>query len=395
MPWSETTVMKQRVCFVADLESNCYTMTELCARHGISRKTGYKWAARFVADGVDGLKDRSRAPDTCPHRTKDRVVEALLAARRAHPSWGPRKLLGYLVRRKEYKGWTWPAASTVGDILKRHGLVKPRRRRQRYPHPGRPKLEALSPNSLWSCDFKGEFRTGDTRYCYPLTVADRCSRFLLGCEGQYSTATAGARDIFEQIFRDYGMPDGMLSDNGCPFSSPALGGLSQLSVWWIKLGIQVYRIERGHPEQNGGHERMHRTLKAETTRPPAYDLASQQRRFDAFRKEFNEERPHEALGQRPPSELHESSRRPYPERIPEVEYPGHYEIRRVRRDGYIKWQGKMLFVSEVLRGEPVGLEEVDDGIWSLHFSSLLLARFDERHRILKPMVSTTTTDVDV
>jgi len=392
MPWSETTVMKERVRFIADLESNCYTMSELCARHGISRKTGYKWAKRFVAGGVDGLKNRSRAPHVCPHQMKVRVAKALLAARRAHPSWGPRKLLAYLPKQKKYKGWTWPAASTIGDLLKRHGLVKSRPRRQRIPHPGAPTFAALTANALWSCDFKGEFRTGDGRYCYPLTVADRYSRFILGCEGQYSTATAGARHAFEQIFRRYGLPEAMLSDNGGPFSSPALAGLSRLSVWWTKLGIRLLRIQPGHPEQNGGHERMHRTLKAETTRPPAFDMALQQQRFDAFRKEFNEERPHEALGQRPPDEEYEPSLRAFPDRIPEVEYPGHYEVRRVRRDGNIRWRGGMLFVSEVLGGEPVGLEEVDDGIWSLHFSSLLLARFDEEHRILKPTISSTDLD---
>lgn len=380
MPWSETTVMKERLCFIADLERNLYTMTELCDRHGISRKTGYKWSERYVAEGVDGLKDRSSAPKRCPHRTEDRVVEALLKARRQHPSWGPRKLLAYLGRR--HPEWPWPAASTAGDILKRHGLVKPRRRRHRPPHPGRPQVEVQSANDLWSCDFKGEFRTGDRRYCYPLTVADRCSRYLLGCEGKLSTAHAGAQPVFEQIFRSYGLPLGILSDNGQPFSSPALCGISRLSVWWLKLGIQPLRIEPGHPEQNGGHERMHRTLKAETTRPPAGDLAGQQQRFDAFREEFNVLRPHEALDQRPPAEFYEPSPRPYPEQVPEVEYPGHYEVRQVRTDGSIKWQGEFLFVSQVLSGEPVGLEEVDDGIWSLHFSSLLLARFDERDRSL-------------
>lgn len=381
MPWSETTVTTGRVCFISDLESNLFTMTEVCERHGISRKTGYKWAERFVAEGVDGLKDRSRAPNSCPHRTEERVVEALLKARKEHPRWGPRKLLAVLSRRKPK--WRWPAPSTAGDILKRNGLVKPRRRRQRRQHPGRREVEVHSPNDLWSVDFKGEFRTGDRRYCYPLTVADRCSRYLLGCEGQLSTAHVGARAVFESLFDQYGLPEAILSDNGVPFSSTALCGLSRLSVWWIKLGIEPVLIDRGHPEQNGGHERMHRTLKAETTRPPAAHLGPQQRLFDAFRQEYNEVRPHEALGQRPPAELYQPSPRSYPSRVPEVEYPGHYEVRRVRPDGCIKWQGRMLFVSEVLGREPVGLEEVDDGIWSLHFGPLLLARFDERQRRLE------------
>ncbi len=381
MPWSETSPMKERVCFIDDLESCLYTMTELCEDYGISRKTGYKWAARYAAEGVDGLRDRSRAPKHCPHRSEERVVEALLKARRKHPRWGPRKLLKVL--RKQRPEWPWPAASTAGDIFKRHGLVKTRRRRRRPQHPGRPKFEARAPNDLWTGDFKGEFLTGDHRYCYPLTVADRYSRFLLGCEGQLSTAGVGVRPVFEDLFRERGLPGAILTDNGSPFScSSALCGLSRLSVWWLKLGIQVLRIEPGHPEQNGAHERMHRTLKAETTRPPGANLAAQQRRFDAFRDEFNDERPHEALEMQTPAEVYQPSPRPYPDRVPDVEYPGHYEVRRVRTDGRIKWQGEFLFLSEVLVGESVGLEEVDDGIWSLHFGPRRLARFDERDRRL-------------
>jgi len=380
MPWSETTPMTERVRFIADLESTLYTMTELCRCYGISRTTGYKWAERFVADGPRGLEDRSRAPKSCPHQTEAQVVEALVAAREKHPRWGPRKLLAILAKR--HPEWSWPAASTAGEILKRHGLVTPRRRRKRSQPAGRPHFEVNSPNDLWTCDFKGQFRTGDRRYCYPLTIVDHHSRFLLGCEGQLSTATAGAWAVFERLFREKGLPRAMLSDNGGPFSSPALCGLSRLSVWWIKLGIQPLRIERGKPEQNGAHERMHRTLKAETARPPAADLPAQQICFDAFRQEFNDQRPHEALGQRAPAEFYEPSPRSYPDPLPQVEYPGHFEVRRVRRNGLIKWQGSDLFLSEVLAGESVGLEEVDDGIWSLHFSGQLLARFDERDRKL-------------
>ncbi len=266
-------------------------------------------------------------------------------------------------------------------------MVEQRRRRRRRPHRGKPKIELKSANDLWTCDFKGEFRTGDRRYCYPLTVADGLSRYLLGCEGKLSTAHAGARPVFEELFCENGLPKAILSDNGSPFSSPALGGLSRLSVWWIKLGIEPLLIKPGHPEQNGSHERMHRTLKAETTRPPSADLGAQQRRFDAFREEFNEDRPHEALGLQTPAEQYQPSPRPYPDVVAKVEYPGHYEVRSVRSDGSIKWQGELLFVSEVLHGEPVGLEEIDDGIWSLCFGPLLLARFDERDRRLEGTAS--------
>lgn len=381
MPWSETTPMRERLRFIVDLERNLYTMTELCEHHGISRKTGYKWAARYVAEGLDGLKDRSRAPKRCPHQTEDRAVKALVDARRKHPRWGPKKLVAWLAKR--YPTWNLPAPSTAGDILKRHGLVKPRTRRRKSPHPGRPKVEVHRPHDLWSCDFKGQFRMGNGRYCYPLTVADRYSRYLLGCEGRESVAYVGARPVFERLFQEQGLPKAMLSDNGTPFSSTGLAGLSRLSVWWIKLGIQPLRIAPGCPQQNGGHERMHVDLKAETTRPPAAQLGAQQRLFDAFRTEFNDERPHEALDQRTPAEVYEPSPRAYPRRVPEVTYPGHFEVRRVRSDGRIRWQGRFLFISEVLIGERVGLEEVDDGIWSLHFASLQLARFDERDRSLK------------
>jgi transposase InsO family protein len=386
MPWNETDLMRERVRFIDDLESELFTMTELCARYGISRKTGYKWAQRYVeAEGCSGLVERSRAPKHCPHRLAEPVAEALLEMRREHPRWGPRKLLAVLSRRRPQL--SLPAASTVGDLLRRHGLVEPRARGRRRSPPQRPKWEAATPNELWSVDFKGEFRMGDRHYCYPLTLVDRHSRYLLGCCGQRSTATLGARAALERCFREHGLPRGMLSDNGSPFSSRALAGLSRLSVEWIKLGIRPVLIEPGHPEQNGAHERMHRTLKAETARPPAANLAAQQRRFDAFRREFNELRPHEALAQRTPAQLYEPSPRPYPRVLPEIEYPGHYEVRRVRQAGEIKWQGDLLFLSSVLAGEPVGLEEVEDGIWSLCFGPLLLARFDERTRRLEGVVA--------
>lgn len=381
MAWSETNPMTERMRFIVDLEDGLWTMTELCERYSVSRKTGYKWAERYMKEGVDGLKERSRAPKSCPHRTEDYVVEALLATRRQHPTWGPRKLLAYL--RRGHPAWPLPAASTAGDFLKRAGLVAARRRRRRREHPGRPKFVVQAPNDLWSIDFKGEFRTSDRCYCYPLTVADRCSRFLLGCQGLLSTSYAGTRETLERLFREYGLPCAILSDNGTPFSSQALGRLSRLSVWWIRLGIEPLLIMPGRPDQNGRHERMHRTLKEETTRPPAADLAAQQERFEVFREYFNEQRPHEALGQRPPVEVYYPAPRSYPERLPEIEYPGHYEVRRVRSSGEIKWQGRRQFVSEVLVGEPVGLEETDDGIWSLYFGSRLLARFDKRERRLE------------
>lgn len=380
MPWLETEPMKERVRFILELESGLYSMTELCGRFGISRKTGYKWAARYCWEGIEGLRDRSRAPKRCPQRTPEPLVEALVELRRKHPRWGPRKLLAYLKKRQPKKAW--PAPSTVGDILRRHGLVIPRRRRRRIPTPRAALIEPQAPNEVWSVDFKGEFRLGTRELCYPLTLADGLTRYLLACRGLHSTVRAGVRPVMERAFRDYGIPRAILSDNGTPFATRALRGLSQLSVWWIKLGIEPLLTDLGHPEQNGRHERMHRTLKEETARPPKATWRAQQLAFTRFRREYNEERPHEALEDRTPAELYRPSSRPYPRRVPEVEYPGHYEVRRVHRSGEIKWQGQALFVSEALAGEPVGLEETDDGIWSLHFASLLLARFDERKRQL-------------
>jgi transposase InsO family protein len=372
--------MNRRVQFIAAFDSCQYSMTELCERFGISRKTGYKWADRYDHEGIEGLKDRSRAPRRCPQGTPEEIQEKLLDLRRSHPTWGPRKLLAWLKKREPETAW--PAASTAGGLLKRYGLVEERRRSRRlWPTSGRPSVQAEAPNQVWTCDFKGQFRTGDGRLCYPLTVADGFSRFLLGLQGLDSVAGSQAWPVFERLFREYGLPEAIRSDNGSPFASAkALARLTYLSVRWVKLGIRLDRIEPGHPEQNGRHERMHRTLKRETARPPAASRSAQQERFDQFRSLYNEERPHEALGQQPPAQFYRCSSRPYPSKISEPEYPGHFEVRWVRPNGGIKWQGEFLFLSEALSGERVGLEETADGIWSLYFGSLLLARFDEQER---------------
>lgn len=377
MSWSETVEMS-RVKFIADLGSYLYDMTELCEKHGISRKTGYKWANRFGQEGVEGLKDRSRAPKHRPRQTAPEVAERLLELRRQHSGWGPRKLLAWL--NKHEPDQDWPRASTVGVLLKRAGLVGPCRRRAARPRPVTvARTEARGPNQVWTSDFKGEFRTGDGRLCYPLTVVDGFSRFVLVIQGLPSVAGAGAWPVFERAFREYGLPRVMRTDNGNPFAgSSALAGLSRLSVRWLKLGIALERIAPGHPEQNGRHERMHRTLKAETARPPAANATRQQEIFDRFRHEYNEQRPHEALGQRPPSELYQPSLRPYLGQVPQPEYPGHYEVRSVSRGGEIKWRGEFLFLSQALAGERVGLEEYEDGLWAVYFGALQLGRFDER-----------------
>jgi transposase InsO family protein len=365
-----------RLEFAETAARGLYTMTELCARYGISRRVGYKWLARYQATGADGLTDQSRRPLGSPRAVSDEVAARLLACRQQHPTWGPRKLLAYLARRRPRVAW--PAASTVGELLKRHGLVRPRRRRPQPGHPGRPTTPMDAPNAVWTADFKGQFRTGDGAYCYPLTVCDGYSRYLLACRGLPSVETVGARGVFERLFRTYGLPARIRSDNGVPFATSALGRLSQLSAWWIKLGITPELIEPSSPQQNGRHERMHRTLKAEATKPARASLSAQQRRFDAFRAEYNAERPHEALGNDTPADHYVPSTCPYPARLADPAYPGHFEVRYVSGNGGVRWHNQWVNVSHVLAEEYVGLEEVDDGVWSVYFGPVLLGRFDER-----------------
>ena len=368
--------MEQRMLMIEAWKSGVYRDVELFERFGISSKTGYKWIGRYKAEGVDGLRDRSRAPHRCPHRTPDEVAGQIIELRRKHPRWGPKKIVSILKLRDP--GVCWPAASTAGEVLKRAGLVKPARRKQGKARATSKLTEAGHPNHVWPMDYKGQFRLGTGRLCYPLTVSDMFSRYLLCCDGQRSTASAGARESLELVFRDHGLPQVIRTDNGQPFASHGLSGLNRLNVWWMRLGIRHERIDPGHPQQNGKHERMHRELKAETARPPAASERLQQQRFDAFRTVWNFERPHEGIGQRPPALLWAPSPREYPEVIPEPEYPGHFEVRRVRPRGVIKFKGRLQFVSEALVGELIGLEEVDDGIWSINFVAFEIGRLDQR-----------------
>lgn len=376
MPWMSTDPVNERLRFIAAHQSGLYSMTELCLRSGVSRETGYEWLARYEAEGLDGLKDRSHAPHSCPHRMPVPIQTLLLATRRAHPSWGPKKIRAYLLAREP--SLALPACSTIGDLLKREGLTQARRRRRSWTHPGEVPLVTSVPNEVWSADFKGHFRLQDGTYCYPLTVKDAHSRFLLGVDALSSTKQIEARPVFERLFREYGLPAAMRTDNGVPFSTQAVAGLSKLSVWWIKLGIQHDRIEPASPEQNGRHERMHRTLKAETTRPPKRNQEEQQARFDQFRDEYNCERPHEALGQKTPASEYARSGREMPKRVPQPEYPGHFLVRKVNKMGAFRFKGHQPFISDALIHEHVGLEETADGVWSLYFYNVLLGRISER-----------------
>ncbi len=291
MPWRAASPMDQRTQFIADFLRDALSITELCALYDVSRKTGYKWIDRYLRHGPAGLEEHSRRPRRAPNQTSAEIVAAILAARRRHPTWGGKKLLALLHKRQPR--WPLPGRSTACDILKRHGMVPIKRYRRRIGHPGKPTSQILAPNDVWSADYKGQFRTGDGRYCYPLTVADGFSRYLLGCQALASTAGEGAKPIFTRLFQEYGLPKRMRTDNGVPFATNTLARLSTLSAWWVRLGILPELIEPGRPAQNGRHERMHRTLKAETTRPAAGSLAAQQRKFNVFREEFNHERPHE------------------------------------------------------------------------------------------------------
>ena len=384
MPWRECRAMDERARFIRDWERDDLSFTELCEHYGISRTVGYKWVARYESAGLEGLRDQSRRPHSSPTRTAPDVVEQILAVRHKHPTWGGRKIHGFLER---HGAAALPGASTIDELLRRHGLTRTRSHRRRPGHPGKPALTAQAPNDLWTADFKGQFRLRPGPYCYPLTVADQFSRYLLACAGRASTAHAGVQPVFEQLFRDYGLPLAIRTDNGSPFASPGLARLSTLAVWWIKLGIHPELIEPASPQQNGTHERMHRTLKAEATRPPAGSFAAQQRCFNRFRTTFNEERPHEALGQRTPAELYRQSARPYPARLPTVEYPAHFEVRYVSRNNGIRWKRHWVNVSSVLAGEYVGLEEIDDGLWALYFANYLLARLNERTNRLEELAT--------
>lgn len=377
MTWKETDPVQERGKFVEFYLRRRYDMTTLCEMFGISRKTGYKFVARFIEGGVEALEDRSRAAHRHPNVTDASIAARIIEAKHEHPRWGPEKLLDFL--RAQAPTAEWPAISTAGAILKREGLVRPKRRRRAITHPGKPKVEPITRvNQLFNLDYKGHFRTGDHAWCYPLTMTDTFSRHLMLCQGYLEPTYENTRAGLERCFREYGLPDAIRMDNGVPFvSSQSLAGLTRLGVWLIKLGIERIRTRPASPQDNGLHERMHRTLKEETALPPAANLRAQQERFRVFFSEYNEVRPHASLGGATPASHYTKSLRAYPRRMPDIEYPGHFETRAVRKDGTIRWKGGFLFVSGVLHGERVGLEETECGIWLLQFGTTRLGILDE------------------
>ena len=334
MPWKEACPMDQKMQMIADHISGDYTISELAREYEVSRRTIYKWVRRYQVAGPLGLEERSRVPWGHPNATAIELAREIVAAKLRHERWGPRKLVVWLEER--CPGERWPAASTAGEILKREGLVRSRRRRRRTPPYVQPFSKCQRANAVWSADFKGQFRMGDGRLCYPLTIYDNYSRYILAVRGLKHPTLEGVKPWFEKVFKEYGLPEAISTDNGAPFASVGLGGLSRLAVWFIKLGIKPERIEPGHPEQNGRHERMHRTLKEATASPPQGSIGEQQEVFDRFVEEHNCERPHEALGQKTPASFHQPSLRAYPAKAPEVEYRGNAVVRRVRHNGEIR-----------------------------------------------------------
>ena len=383
MPWSETCRMDERVRFVLEAQEGWSSMSELCRRYGVSRRVGYKWLDRYQEEGLSGLQDRSRAPKRQAEATPLELVESILALRRKHPTWGPRKLRAWLDRNQPDA--PWPACSTIGAILKREGLSEPRRRRPRAPTVwSPPRTRPDEPNRVWTADFKGEFRLGCGRLCYPLTIVDACTRYLLDCRGLPGTGIAGSRATFERAFREYGLPEVIRTDNGIPFcSTRSVGGLTQLAVWWMRLGIRLERTRKSRPAVNGAHERMHHTLKREATRPARRTPELQQRAFNQFRKIYNDERPHEALGLETPGSLYTRATRRMPRLMPPVVYPEGYHRRRVNQHGQIRWRRHHFFLSETLRRETVALNLREDGRWDIYFGPVPLAILDERESVLQ------------
>lgn len=374
MPWVESSTMEAKMKFIAAVLEGEESMTELCERFEVSRTAGYQLLRRYEREGAAALEPRSRAPHRVPWAITRAQQESILALRDEHPQWGPKKLKAKLC--KESPAQPWPALSTIGELLKREGRISARRRR-RTAYPSTTVLKpALQPNAVWCVDFKGWWRTGDGQRCDPLTMTDAYSRFLLCAQLVERCDYECCRRALERVFREYGLPAVMRSDNGPPFASVGAGGLTHLAVWWVKLGILPERIAPAMPQQNGRHERMHRTLKAECATPPASNRTAQQRRLDEFRAEFNYQRPHEALGQTPPVQHYQPSPRPYPARLQDPVYPDDCELRRVRHNGQLRWEGELVFLSEALCGEVVGLCENPDGDQEVYFGPLHLGTID-------------------
>lgn len=384
MPWNEITPMDEKLLFISDwLREQHLPFAHLCQRYHISRKTGYKWVKRYQALNFEGLQEQSRKPHENPNQIP-LVIRKRIIALRADSSITPgaKKIQARL--KTLYPDITPPSTSSIYNILHAEGLIKRRKRRKPYDRYTRPLHRSTCPNQLWSVDFKGQFKLANGQWCYPLTLMDDYSRYLLGCECQESVATQATIKNFKRLFKVYGVPERIRSDNGAPFASKATAGLSRLSVWWIKLGIHPERIEPGKPQQNGRHERMHRTLKKYIrSQPPAASFKVQQKHFDAFKYAFNEERPHEALGLKTPAKCYHDSARPLPDKLPKPDYPSYFEVKKVGVNGVINWRGHVVYISHLLADEYVGLEEIDEGMFAIYFYEYKLGTIDVKQASVK------------
>lgn len=376
MPWKERCAMDLRIEMINDWLSKEYTITELGLFYHVSRKTVYKWVKRYQRLGINGLTELPRVPYYHPNATDEDKIKAILMMKKRHLKWGPRKVIAKL--RNDRPEGNWPADSTVNEILKRHGLVNERKYKHNAPPYTQPFLECDLPNKVWSADYKGQFRLRDKNPCYPLTISDNYSRYILTCQGLTKPTFIQTQPYFELAFRHYGLPDAIRTDNGTPFASVGISGLSRLSVWFIKLGIRPERILAGCPEQNGRHERMHKTLKEETASAPKKNIIEQQKAFDYFVDEYNNERPHEALKQKTPASVYRKSLRNYPDRLPDIEYDTHSIVRYVHPNGRITWSGIDIYVSQSLSGEHIGFKPIEDSLWQISLGDYTLGLFDER-----------------
>ena len=376
MPWKIISAMNQKIQLIADWQSKNLSLTDLSQKYGISRPTVYKLIERYERYGIEGLKEQSRAPKTCPHRTPEKVISLVIQEKLKNRKRGPRKIRAQLKR--QHPNLELPAISTIAYWLKKEGLVAKRKKRLRVPPYTQPFCECKAPNDVWSIDYKGQFYMKNGHVCYPLTISDNLSRFLLGCKALQGPRYAPTKKHLELIFREYGLPDAIRTDNGTPFAGKGIGGLSRLSVWFIQLGITPERIEKGCPEQNGRHERMHRTLKNDVLDSIAGNLKEQQKAFDIFRHDFNHNRPHESLNDQTPNEFYKKSNRPYIDHPNMPEYGYDYTVRHVKHGGEIKFKGRMFYVTGLLAKQPVGLKEIADGIWQLQYSFYVLGSVDLR-----------------
>jgi transposase InsO family protein len=382
MPWKITEPMDQKIQLIADRQKEQYSITDLSKKYGVSRKTIYKWCARYEEVGIDGLKDQDRTPKHSPNKTTDDILKLLINEKLKNRKRGPKKI--YYQLKQQYPGLELPVPSTIAHWLKKNGLVNKRKKRIRVPPYTEPFIAAQSPNDVWSADYKGQFYTKNNRACYPLTISDNYSRYLLKCAGLPGPRYSLTRDVFEETFREYGLPGAIRMDNGTPFAGKCVGGLSRLSIWWIRLGITPERIDKGCPQQNGRHERMHRTLKLEAIDTTTLSMREQQKLFDWFLCDYNNHRPHESLNNEPPINYYNKSSRPYVEKTPPIEYGLDYTVRSIRHDGYLKFNGQLYYLTDLLHKERVALKEFADGQWKIFYSFYPIAILDLRqNRVLK------------